>query len=92
LILCNCSHRVLHICTGIHDLGPINWELALCYDLNGYLPLNQFFNIFLLQYRDALIIATDNVLTAFFAGFVIFGNIGFLAFELGTTGSSCRFR
>ena len=68
------------------------WELTLCYDLNGYLPLNQFFNIFLLQYRDALIIATGNVLTAFFAGFVIFGNIGFLTFELGTTGSSCRFR
>ena len=30
MILCNYSHRVLHICTGIHDLGPITWELALC--------------------------------------------------------------
>ena len=30
MILCNYSHRVLHISTGIHDLGPINWELALC--------------------------------------------------------------
>ena len=24
------SKRVLDISTGIHDLGPINWELALC--------------------------------------------------------------
>jgi hypothetical protein len=29
-MLYNYSHRVLHISTGIHDLGPINWELALC--------------------------------------------------------------
>jgi hypothetical protein len=29
-LILNYSHRVLHISTGIHDLGPINWELALC--------------------------------------------------------------
>lgn len=25
-----CSNRVLNISSGIHDLGGINWELALC--------------------------------------------------------------
>ncbi|KAK4025846.1 hypothetical protein OUZ56_014891 [Daphnia magna] len=43
---------------------------------------NCFHNNF---FRDAVMVATGNVFTAFFAGFVIFGIIGFMAFELDTT-------
>ena len=42
-------------------------------------------SILLLQRRDAVIVVTGNVLTAFFARFVIFGVIGFMVFELRTT-------
>uniref|UniRef100_A0AAG5DS86 Transporter n=1 Tax=Anopheles atroparvus TaxID=41427 RepID=A0AAG5DS86_ANOAO len=39
-------------------------------------------------YRDALLVAICNILTSFFAGFVIFAIIGFLAHELDTSVSS----
>uniref|UniRef100_A0A182XLE7 Transporter n=1 Tax=Anopheles quadriannulatus TaxID=34691 RepID=A0A182XLE7_ANOQN len=36
-------------------------------------------------YRDAIVVAISNILTSFFAGFVIFAIIGFLAHELDTS-------
>jgi solute carrier family 6 (neurotransmitter transporter, glycine) member 5/9 len=36
-------------------------------------------------FRDAIVVATGNVLTAFFSGFVIFGVIGFMAHEMGVS-------
>jgi hypothetical protein len=49
VILCNYSHRVLHISTGIHDLGPINWELALCLLLAWFC----FFLILLQEFKES---------------------------------------
>ncbi|XP_049540198.1 sodium- and chloride-dependent glycine transporter 1-like [Anopheles darlingi] len=39
-------------------------------------------------YRDAIVVAISNILTSFFAGFVIFAIIGFLAHELDTSVAS----
>ena len=59
--------------------------------MGWYSHANILSSIVLLQYRDALIIATGKVLTAFFAGFIIFGIIEFLAFELGNTVAKWKF-
>ena len=44
-----------------------------------------FTNCWLCHYRDAFLIPIINCLTSFYAGFVIFAVLGFMAKQKGTT-------
>ena len=58
----------------------IFFSLAPCW--GGLITLASYNKFHNNCFRDALIVATGNVLTAFFAGFVIFGVIGYMAHEM----------